>query len=969
MQSPTVAGRRLAARDRGTAMLEREAELEQIDGVLRAAAAGLGGIVLVEGAPGIGKTTLIGEAAELARAGGMALLRARGGVMEQGFALGVVIQLLAPCIEPLAGQDRERAFAGAAGLARPLFEHVPDRAAPDDRLFARFHGLHWLCARLAEERPLAMLIDDAHWADEQSIRFLAYLEARIEELPACAILAVRTGEAVSAPDALTELLEREPLPSIRPSPLSPAAVAELVRGSLGAETVDAVCAECARTTGGNPLLLRQLITALERRGGEPARLDASAIAAMGPPSVARFVTARLGRRSPTIGAVARALAIVGDDASLAETAAVAGVDRMAATDAVDALIDAELIHPRLPPRFLHPIIQQALLDSIPPAERTQLHLAAARQLARDPARRERAAAHLLAAGPAGPVGERWAFDALTTAARRVRDRGSADQAVPFLRRALVEDAPTPLRRSLLLELGAAESAARLPEAAERMELARRLSSSPADRANAALGLSMVRFHAAELPQAVAACEDMLETADDLDRELRLGLEFQAAATRMVGGLPSTETFSRMLALEHEVSRGETAAERSLLALIALVFAATTAHSAVEVAALAEAAWGDGQLLVAVRSQHPTLEAPATTIALTAASTATALSGRLGRAIEVWSAGVEEGRARSSMLLYSSSLGLRASGKEWSGDLGGAEADAVEALALLPADDPIVRPAALSALVDASIEHGALERAVTLVRDAWPTGELPLSLSISQALASRGRLALRMGDPSAALSHLEEAGSRALRLAYVNPMALMWRSYAALAAARLGQHDRARELVDEELEIARRFGAPEPIGEALRVRALLAPSAGMVELAREATDVLAGSELRLAHARALIDLGAALRRSGHRRDAREPLRDGLDLANRCGSVIETDRAMDELRATGARPRRPARRGVDSLSAQERRVAMMAAEGLGNREIAEALFLTRRTVEMHLTGAYRKLDVPGRSELGSALTMAT
>ena len=355
---------------------------------------------------------------------------------------------------------------------------------------------------------------------------------------------------------------------------------------------------------GNPLLVRQLLVALEQRGEEPTRLDARTIAAIGPPSVARFVAARLGRRSATVGTVARALAIVGDDASLAETAAVAAVDRAAAAGAVDELIDAELVHPRLPPRFLHPIIQQALLDSIPPAERTQLHLAAARELARDPARRERAAAHLLAAGPAGPVGERWAFDALTTAARRVGDRGSAEQAVRFLRRALEEEAPAPLRRSLLLELGAAESAARMPEAAERMEKALRLSSTPAERANASLGLSMVRFHAAELPQAVAACEDLLETAGDLDRELRLGLEFQAAATRMVGGLPSAETFTRMLALEHEVSRGETAAERSLLALIALVFAATTAHSAGEVAALADAAWGDGRLLAAVRSRAP-----------------------------------------------------------------------------------------------------------------------------------------------------------------------------------------------------------------------------------------------------------------------------------------------------------------------------------------------------------------------------
>ena len=161
---------------------------------------------------------------------------------------------------------------------------------------------------------------------------------------------------------------------------------------------------------------------------------------------------------------------------------------------------------------------------------------------------------------------------------RATDRGSADQAVRFLRRALDEETPAAVRRSLLLDLGAAESAARMPEAAGRMEQAGRLSSTPAERAQAALGLSMVRFLAAEVPEAVVACEDALDTADGLDRELLLGLEFQAAATRLVGGLPSVETFGRLLALEQVVSRGETAAERSLLAMIAVVFAATTART-------------------------------------------------------------------------------------------------------------------------------------------------------------------------------------------------------------------------------------------------------------------------------------------------------------------------------------------------------------------------------------------------------
>ena len=216
MHSPTAARRRTTDLSTRTRMLEREAELEQIGGALRTAAAGSGAIVVIEGAAGIGKSTLLGAAAELAEAEGMVVLRARGGVMEREFALGVVIQLLAPIIEPLTDRERERAFAGAAGLARPLFEEVPDRAAADDRLFARFHGLHWLCARMAEDRPLALLVDDAHWADEHSLRFLAYLEARIDEIPACAILAVRTGEPAPAPDALMKLTEREPPTAVRP---------------------------------------------------------------------------------------------------------------------------------------------------------------------------------------------------------------------------------------------------------------------------------------------------------------------------------------------------------------------------------------------------------------------------------------------------------------------------------------------------------------------------------------------------------------------------------------------------------------------------------------------------------------------------------------------------------------------------------------------------------------------------------
>jgi DNA-binding CsgD family transcriptional regulator len=135
---------------------------------------------------------------------------------------------------------------------------------------------------------------------------------------------------------------------------------------------------------------------------------------------------------------------------------------------------------------------------------------------------------------------------------------------------------------------------------------------------------------------------------------------------------------------------------------------------------------------------------------------------------------------------------------------------------------------------------------------------------------------------------------------------------------------------------------------------------------EAVRVLEGSPARLEHARALVELGAALRRANQRAAAREPLRDGLELAQACGATRLIERARTELLAAGARPRRELRSGVDALTASERRIAQMAASGMSNPEIAQALFVTIKTVEGHLSGVYRKLDVRSRGELPAALT---
>ena len=189
--------------------------------------------------------------------------------------------------------------------------------------------------------------------------------------------------------------------------------------------------------------------------------------------------------------------------------------------------------------------------------------------------------------------------------------------------------------------------------------------------------------------------------------------------------------------------------------------------------------------------------------------------------------------------------------------------------------------------------------------------------------------------------------------------------AALALLQLGEQDEARRLAAEELELARTWGRPRALGAALRVAGLVEGGEQGLALLREAVEVLSGSPAKLEHAKARTELGAALRRANQRSGAREQLRRALELATICGARPLAARANTELRATGARPRRIALSGVESLTPSERRVAQMATEGPTNREIAQALFVTPRTVEVHLTSAYRKLGISSRSQLAAAL----
>jgi DNA-binding NarL/FixJ family response regulator len=232
--------------------------------------------------------------------------------------------------------------------------------------------------------------------------------------------------------------------------------------------------------------------------------------------------------------------------------------------------------------------------------------------------------------------------------------------------------------------------------------------------------------------------------------------------------------------------------------------------------------------------------------------------------------------------------------------------------------------------------------------------------------ARGCLHAAAGNHETAVAELLAVGDLATRWGIRNPAMLPWRSAAALSLGALGELDAAGRLAAEEIELARRWGSKRSEGIALRAAGLVARGERGIDLLTEAVATLRASPARLELARALGDLGAAHRRAGARAQARELLRESLDLAHSLGGHAVATRAREELVTAGGRPRRDARHGRDALTPSELRVVELAAAGRTNRQIAQALFVTKRTVENHLTSAYAKLGICARHDLATSLT---
>ena len=416
-------------------LLERAAELDGLSAQLAAARAANGSVALLEAPAGQGKTALLRVLRSRAAEAGLRVLTATGAPLERDFAFGIVRQLFEAVVHVAAPERRSQLFAGAAALAEPVFGAAA--AGGDGERHTTLYGLYWLCANLAAEQPLLVVVDDAHWADAPSLRFLDALARRIEDLPVLLAVAARPAEP-GAEQALLDGLATAPATRLlRPSPLSVEGVAALVRTQIDASP--AFVEACFETTAGNPLLLTELLRATAFSG---VAEEASAVRTTVPGTVARTVTARIRRLSPGALAVARATAVLGDATSVRRVAALSGLEVSQAAAELEVLARADLIDVA-EGRFVHPMIRDVVEADLG-AERSLLHRRAARLLADDGALDGVVATHLLAAEPES---DPWAAGVLAAAGRRALAEGAPDVALRLLRRAAPADAGILLLRA------------------------------------------------------------------------------------------------------------------------------------------------------------------------------------------------------------------------------------------------------------------------------------------------------------------------------------------------------------------------------------------------------------------------------------------------------------------------------------------------------------------------------------------
>ena len=916
-------------------LLDRADETAVIDDAVRGALAGRGGLVVVDGPAGIGKTRLLAEAAARFRSASagraVAVLAGAGDELHRHRALGLLRGLRDDAGRPLPGLPDPPVESGSTA--------ADEAPAPDGGATALQAALGALTALVGSGRSAAalVLVDDLHWADAGSLRAIEELAAVAPELPLLLVAGTRPHEP-GAPDAqLDRLRSRAGVGWLRPAPLSPDAVARLAAAAGDRPTPAALDALVLRS-GGNPFLVRELL-----RAG-PAGVAGDAI----PDAVRHSVRLHLRRLPAAATSLARAVAVLGAGTPLRTAAALAELDPVDAEAAADALARADVLSPGDPLAFAHALIADAVRAELDPFARARLHRRAATLLHEHGAGDDAVAAQLL---QTRADGDAWVATTLLRVARATNAAGDPEAAGRLLERASREPPPPTLRGEVAGALAEADALAGRDGAARRLGEALDLIDDPRRRVELRYVLSRA-FHLGQRFEAAArasqAALDGLTRGDPLYDRVLAGWMTDALFAPAL----HPESDPRVDAVRHELREGAEAAGPLL------------AH-AVNLAAMDDAP-GDVIAALAHRAtaRDPVVDVTAHGAPLSHVSTGLLHADLLDDLVAITTAAVDAGDARSNALATMTALGGRAFARHLLGEVEVARTDAGRALEISRAADTPYSGWWLAVLAETHLTAGDVDGArEALALRSQVTIPAFARLRLEESTAA---VALAAGDPEQAVAIATAAEERrrgigAIRLS-MGTTDGRWTLVRAHAA--LGRPDEARRVADELVAATASAPVPRRRAEALLTAGVARGSDGTATLA-EAVELLRRSPARVVLLRGLTDLGLAQREAGDADAARETLLEALELAAHLGLSRRQDELRAVLRSVGARPRHPARTGPAALTASELDVARLAAEGLGNPAIAARRHVSRKTVETHLGRVYRKLGIDSRDALAAAL----
>ncbi|MGW7367632.1 ATP-binding protein [Streptomyces sp. NPDC054841] len=936
-------------------LIGRERELDTIkqlvsEGTSRSTA------VLVRGEAGSGKSALLRAAAEGIRREGDTVVSASGDMMESGFAFGVVRQLFEHLARTADGDPHSPLSGHAAGAAQLIIAPEPRRSGVPARQQDEevLNSLYWLAVNLTTNGRLVVVIDDLQWADADSLRWLHFLLRRAgNDLPLVVLASLgpeQASENECVRDAVLWLFRHQ----LTLDSLGDDAVAAVAQDVLGTTVETSFLTACRAATDGNLFLLQALMRTMRASGATPATLTVEELTRYIPVGVGQALHGLIKNSGPHALATAEALMVLDGSADIVLVAGVAELTEEATRDAVHGLVRAGLVKVSEDAvTFACPVIAVAFGGEVLPSRRSELHGRAARLLLAQDAPVELIAAHLLLA----PLGLPGAADVLHTAAAQAMERPLPAEAITLLRRALREVLSEESRATVLIGLGTAELATSVPDAVRHLRRGLDLSRDATERTAAARTLARALFALDRYPEGLAVLKRTSASLRPVDstNALHLEVDFLYGSVSLLAS--SAAARERLQELRISDADGG-AAERPLAALLSLR-ALMNGKDPGEVVFFARQALSQGL--------NPT---EGESLVYLGAVLALGAAGQAEGALTYADAAVDEARARGSALGYAYAVSARAGLRCRLGQVQECRDDAQAALETL--GDIGVDPRsthsvdALAVLIDALTKQGEIDEAAALLEEGGLTGDLNGHWINDYVLLVRGRLRMAQGRTRDGLADFLLSGHRTCARQLSGAGVLPWRSEAALAHAALGERDAAMALAREDLALARFWGVPDFEGPALRAVGLVTGGTEGFTMLRDAVEILEGTAARYSYAQALADCGAHARRAGDLPAARIHLQQAVSVAHQIGATVVAEGAMAELRALGDRPRTRAFQGVDSLTPTERRVAGLAAQGMTNRDIAQHLFVGLRTVEVHLTNAYRKLDIDGRPGLAEALS---